>query len=149
MTLDAFLEHIKNKKPSATDVEIVRFEHSLGITLPADYRSFLQRCNGGYAGGSVWDFDNGIGVHHIAGFREEKHFSLPWRCNSLREFLPPDVIPIADDPFGNAICLGIRSQGFGKIFFWDHESANDELARVADSFTQFVERLRSRNQEKG
>ncbi len=149
MTLDAFLEHIKDKKPSATDAEIARFEKSLGISLPADYRSFLQRCNGGYAGGSVWDFENDVGVHHVGGFREEKHFSLPRHCASLKEFLPADLIPIADDPFGNAICIGIRGPSLGKIYFWHHESADEEPAHVADSFAQFVEHLEEQNEKDG
>lgn len=147
MTIDAFLEHIDDKKPLASDADIARFERSLGIVLPADYRAFLQRCNGGYAGGSVWDLEHDVGVHHIGGFRAEDYFSLPRHCDSLRRFLPADVIPIADDPFGNAICIGIKGASLGKIYFWDHESAEDSPKFVADSFTEFVERLEEQQDE--
>jgi len=148
MTLDAFLEHIEDKQPLASDGDIVQFERSLGVSLAADYRAFLQRCNGGYAGGSVWDLERDVGVHHIGGFRKEEHFSLRSHYDSLREFLPADMIPIADDPFGNAICLGIRGANVGKIYFWDHESADAAPAHVADSFTEFVARLEEQQDEK-
>ena len=147
MTIDAFLERIADKKPLSTDADISQFERSLGIILPADYRKFLQRCNGGYAGGSVWDFKHDVGVHHIGGFRSEAHFSLRRHCDSLRRFLPTDIIPIADDPFGNAICIGIRSASLGKIYFWDHESAENLPTVVADSFAEFVGLLEEQNDE--
>jgi len=141
MKIEAFLAHIDDQRPLTTDEEISRFEKTRGFVFPSDYRLFLQRCNGGYIGGSVWDFEHDAGVHHIGGFRTEDHFSLPRHCESIGRFLPADIIPIADDPFGNAICIGIRGDAYGKIFFWDHESAYDEPMRIADSFTQFVENL--------
>jgi cell wall assembly regulator SMI1 len=141
MNLDDFLSHVRDKKPLDSDAEIVRFEVALGERLPADYREFLFRCNGGYAGDSLWYYERDVGVHHIGGFREESCFSLSAHCDSLREFLPSDVIPIADDPFGNAICLGIRGEKKGKVYFWDHESAEDEPELVSGSFAEFVSKL--------
>jgi hypothetical protein len=55
-----------------------------------------------------------------------------------------------DDPFGNAICLGIRGEHRGRVYFWDHEREPDadewngevqtagNLQLLADSFTDFV-----------
>lgn len=146
MKLDDFLHHVRDKKPLDSDAEIVHFEEALGERLPSDYREFLLRCNGGYTGGALWHCERDVGVHHIAGFREESSFSISAHCDSLREFLPSDVIPIADDPFGNAICLGIRGEKKGRIYFWDHESAEDDPELVSDSFAEFVSKL-EKNQE--
>ncbi len=149
MTIDELLTHLDSKKPLSSDAEIVRFEKILGAELPPDYRVFLQRCNGGYAGGGVWYFEKDVGVHHVGGFREESHFSLERHLNALRRFLPEDVIPLSDDPFGNAICIGIRGEKKGKIYFWDHESAFEPPALVADSFTEFVSKLETEEGEPG
>ena len=146
MKLDDFIGLIREKKPLESDAEIVRFEQTLGERLPADYRDFLFRCNGGYTGGSLWHCERDVGVHHIGGFREESHFSLLEHLEAIREFLPSDIIPRTDDPFGNAICLGIRGEKKGKIYFWDHESAEGEPDLVSDSFAEFVSKL-EKNQE--
>jgi hypothetical protein len=55
-----------------------------------------------------------------------------------------------DDPFGNAICLGVSGKHRGKVYFWDHEHEPDEedwdgrvetagnVKLLAASFTDFV-----------
>jgi len=59
-----------------------------------------------------------------------------------------------DDPFGNAICLGVSGNHRGKVYFWDHESEPDpdewdgrvetagNVQLLADSFAAFVGGLR-------
>ncbi len=68
--------------------------------------------------------------------------------------IPDDLLWIADDPFGNAICIGIRGRYFGKVYFWDHEREPDEktwdgsvetagnIQFLANSFRQFVAGLK-------
>ena len=55
-----------------------------------------------------------------------------------------------DDPFGNAICLGVTGVHRGQVYFWDHENMPDpelwdgsvqtagNLDLLANSFTDFV-----------
>ena len=59
-----------------------------------------------------------------------------------------------DDPFGNAICLGMRGPYHGKLYFWDHEhepAANkwdgeidtaQNVMLIAASFTDFVDGIK-------
>jgi len=58
-----------------------------------------------------------------------------------------------DDPGGNAICLGIRGEHSGRIYFWDHENEPDDewdgsveqaenLELLAETFADFVAGLR-------
>ena len=59
-----------------------------------------------------------------------------------------------DDPFGNAICLGIAGEYRGRIYFWDHEMEPDpgewdgavetagNVQLLANSFGEFVAGLR-------
>ena len=59
-------------------------------------------------------------------------------------------IPIADDPGGNAICLGMSGNERGKVYFWDHEMEADEgdeptfenVYLVAESFASFLKSLK-------
>jgi len=181
MTLDELLTATDNKSPPAPMEELERFEVTIGERLPDDYREFLIRCNGGYAGGYVsfqptmgffrnlWLFIldvTGIRpaggqldacLNHIGGFREEPYISLRssydnYQTEEVR--IPKDLLWIADDPFGNAICLGIRGNHRGRVYFWDHEVEPDvdtwdgrldiagNIRPLAASFTEFVQGLR-------
>ncbi len=58
-----------------------------------------------------------------------------------------------NDPFGNAICLGLVGNTRGKIYFWDHDEEPDpeewdgsvenagNVSIVTDSFTELVDGL--------
>ena len=159
MTPESFLAVISKKLPPAPEADLARFENLLGSRLPEDYRQFLVACNGGYVGGAYWfkgPTPSGepadAGVHHIGGFRSEYGFSLEQRRNAFEGRIPADLLWIMDDPFGNAICLGIRGEYFGMVFFWDHENEPDEswdgaiesagnVGLLANSFTEFVSGL--------
>ncbi len=160
MTIDELLSAIENKQAPAPPPELAAFEKAVGSSLPDDYRQFLIACNGGYVGGSLWF--NGptpegkaadAGIHHVGGFREEWHFSLPEHRETYDGRIPSDLLWIMDDPFGNAICIGLIEPYRGRMYFWDHENEPDEdwnglvesagnLQLLANSFTEFVAGLR-------
>src|SRR5262245_50762223 len=161
MDMQEFLTHIDKKSPPAPEEQIARLEAQLGVALPEDYRRFLVQCNGGFVGGMLWfrgptpeGKSADAGVHHIGGFREESHFSLEERRDTYQSDQPPriphELLWVMDDPFGNAICLGISGPYRGRVYFWDHEQEPDSedwdgsvetagnLQLLAGSFTDFV-----------
>ena len=157
MTLEEFLEHIDSKAPPAPEKAIRSLESDLGGTLPDDYRAFLVRCNGGFCGGSLWfkgptpeGEKADAGVHHIGGFRRESYFSIQKSVECYKGRISSDLLWIMDDPFGNAICLGVKGPHQGKVFFWDHEEEPDpdewdggvetagNVSLLANSFSDFV-----------
>lgn len=156
MAPDSFLEAIAKKLPPASASDVSAFELSLGCRLPEDYREFLVACNGGFVGGTLWfkgptpkGDQADAGVHHIGGFRQESHFSLEWNRECYEGRIPREFLWIMDDPFGNAICLGIRGEHVGRVFFWNHENEPDDewdgtveqaenLQLLANSFAEFV-----------
>jgi hypothetical protein len=161
MTIDEFLHVIENKAPPAPVGELAELEGALGASLPDDYRWFIDKCNGGYVGGALWyegptptGEPADAGVHHIGGFREESDFSLESARECYVGRIPDDLLWIMDDPFGNAICLGIRGIHRGRIYFWDHEMEPDpngwdgqvdtagNVSLIANSFTEFVAGLK-------
>lgn len=167
MTIEEFLDQIREKKPPAPPEKVSRLENELGVALPDDYRQFLIRCNGGYVGGALW-FQGptpegkaaDAGVHHIGGFRDENYFSLEkWRAVSQDPGLciPRELLWVMDDPFGNAICLAVSGAQRGCVFFWDHERVPEawdgsvesagHLQLLARSFADFVAGLRPSSED--
>ena len=156
MTIDEFLSVIDKKLAPAPPERLSAFERTIGHTLPDDYRQFLVACNGGYVGGALWfngPTPNGTsadaGVHHIGGFRKEWHFSLPEHRECYVGRIPAALVWVMNDPFGNAICVGLSGPHRGQVFFWDHENEPDEdwdgsvesagnLQLLANSFTEFI-----------
>jgi len=72
-------------------------------------------------------------------------------ADNLRGFegqLPADLLPVAQDPGGNLLCVGIRGPRSGRVFFWDHNGAlfgrdNEEsVFPVADGWGAFLGILR-------
>jgi hypothetical protein len=166
MTIDEFLRAIKETAPPAPTEKLAQLEEALGNSLPDDYRRFLERCNGGFVGGSLWyqgptpTGDRAdAGVHHIGGFRDESYFSLAWARECYAGRIPDDLLWIMDDPLGNAICLRVRGSHSGGIYFWDHEMEPDlntwdgqidtagNVSLIARSFTEFVAGLRPSSDE--
>lgn len=153
MTIDEIIGQVKDKSPPAPPDELARFESLIGCALPDDYRLFLAKCNGGYVGGRFWYLRGNpdgeeveAGVHHIGSFRDRSCFSLPWHRRCYQGRIPDALIWIHDDPFGNAICLGIAGAHRGRVYFWDHENEPDEdwdgsverasnITLIANSFT--------------
>lgn len=165
MLVSEFLDRINSKAPPAPALELRAFEATVGGALPSDYRSFLVECNGGHVGGALWFLgptpagaQADAGVNHIGGFRHESYFSLEEARCTYRGRIPQSLIWIMDDPFGNAICLGISGNERGKVYFWDHEMEPDDdwdgrletagnVQLIADSFTEFVAGLAPNDDE--
>lgn len=161
MTITEFLAVIEDKRPPAPPDLLEAFEAELGGKLPADYRRFLLASNGGNVGGAYWfhgptpagkEADAGVGS--IGGFRRKSCPTLRQMRDCYKGRIPAPLLWIMDDPFGNAICLGIAGKQRGQMYFWDHENEPDEeewdgsvetagnLLLLANSFTDFVAGLR-------
>jgi hypothetical protein len=162
MTIDEFISEIESTEPPAPMDKLDQLEREIGATLPLDYRDFLLRSNGGSVGGALWYSEitsDGVkadaGVHHVGGFREQSYFSLVQNRECYSGRIPMELLWIMDDPFGNAICLGIARAYRGRIYFWDHEQEPDRadwdgqfetagnIFLIANSFTDFVAGLKA------
>ena len=133
---------------------IQEFETIISATMSNDYKEFLLKYNGGYPQKNVFPLveDNAI-YNNISETNSIKLFSsiqqLIYGYRYNQERIPHELIEIANDPFGNRICLGIKDKYYGKVYFWDHdwESEDDEpptydnLSLIADNFTDFINML--------
>ena len=117
--------------------------------VPADYARFLAHVGSGrlalneYVGESEVAADIGVGVVYAPGDIGDPQ---AWWADRI----PAGFIGIADSAGGNLICLSLRPQDHGTVYFWDHglEAEDGEVADmsnmvlVAHSFAQFIDALR-------
>lgn len=137
-----------NQEP-ASEESIRTLEKRYRITLPKEYRDFLLKYNGGIPVPDAFDFANknsGSTIDTFYGFVEEDVNNLVSNIKDYRNRIPKSLFPIASDVFGNNICIGIKDDVYGKIYFWDHESEKSKpdfsnITFVSDSFDKFINSL--------
>lgn len=131
-----------------------RLDEVVGTDLPADYRTFMLIQNGGTlresahlpgdtSGASVRAF---LTVDDPAG--ADGH-DLEHHLGTYDGRYPAGFLPIGVDASSNLILLDTGYQQPGSVWFWDHEgeaddgepARTDNIAKVADTFTGFVDGL--------
>ncbi len=145
---------IKWKSPfgSVSESRLRSAEEVVG-KLPADYREFLLTQNGGRPdqrefkiGDADQPYSDSL-INIFFGVHDERYkgldgwkndYSLEYQYRNRRREIDSDFLPVANDPFGNFVCLSLIEGG---IFFWDHEQAHAPMVRVADSFPNFLNSL--------
>ena len=121
----------------ATEDQISLLERVLGIQLPLDYRAFLRQTNGGHPEPSAFP---------VQSFPFDTHALIAWlfvldvqgspndlmfNISAYSDLIPADLMPIGIDPGGSFICLAIRGENRGAIYFWD-EAERYPPGQVAD-----------------
>ncbi|MDC3959508.1 SMI1/KNR4 family protein [Polyangium jinanense] len=152
----------ENPHGATSPEEIAGFQARWSVVLPAEYREFLLKSNGGWPEpdtfvvpgwhGQASMLDAFFGIHHG---RETERLDRAMEVYDAR--IPGDLIPIADDAGGNVVCIGWKGKRRGKIYFWDHEDELDEqgLSRqdyrnvylLANSLTEFLNNLREEDDD--
>jgi SMI1 / KNR4 family (SUKH-1) len=128
-----------------------------GCPIPQEYMDFL--CE--FPDTGVFDVEGGVvikGIEKLSGNHDGWHSiaMLYAGCSDKQYDLmeitgrplydgdtPRYALLIGDDVFGNAFCLDLHPDTFGKVYFWDHEHSADEagLYLVAHDFVSFVNGL--------
>lgn len=138
---------MRRKFPPVSEEQLKTFERELGRPLPCQYRRFLLITNGGRPQkeefiissaecGDILNFFYGIGVGDDYGLMEN------WGVFEGR--IADDLLPIAEDPFGNQICISLSSDDCGKMYFWDHEvefTPDRAITPLDRTFDEFIDSL--------
>ncbi len=142
-----------------SEEKLCEVENRMGFTLPTAYRQFLLQYNGGKPKPAGFRFDkesdtyNDSEINFFHGIQEDAEFYINFErnCRMSEGRMPPDLIPIASDPFGNWICIAVSGEDCGQVYFWDHEREADpdedevpdysNLHLIATDFNQFLEGL--------
>jgi SMI1/KNR4 family protein SUKH-1 len=137
-----------------SSMEIATLEKQLSVSLPLDYAAFLCVHNGGSPQPNVFPISGfpldtqGI-LAYFFGVKERESMDLLDNVLSSRNRVPPELLPIGYDVFGNLVCLAVAGTNRGKVYWWFHEEEADEgepptydnLYFVADSFNDLLNSL--------
>jgi len=160
--------------------EIAAIEEQIGTKLPDAYQTFLMTCGACAFNGEspdrpyvvfrsltqlpphISDDDEGL-IDAFYGGEADKNdpYSLRVRLRFFAGRMPESLIPIGDDGGAGQVCLGVRGNETGKVFYWDQ--ANEPLDeddyeedsgeprppevmfqnvyQIAESFEDFLDRL--------
>lgn len=147
---------LENHGPVISEVCISRFENRISHRLPSDYREFLLKYNGGDpVVGIVKGRDDREDIPYQHGESIRSFLMLAPLEGEVPEFqelkapteldwsLPANILPIADDAFGNSFAIDLESTD-GLVRFIDHESLDDDITQhrvLADSFLDLLLRV--------
>jgi cell wall assembly regulator SMI1 len=111
----------------AADVDISTTEASLGTTLPESYKAFLREF--GWGGVDSWELC-GLGTG-VPNYLDLVRITESERT-MFHPHIPPPLIPIMNDGFGNHYCLDTGSLNDGEcpVVFWDHEKGPRQKPEV-------------------
>lgn len=150
---------LTDKGPRLDEKRVAAFETRRGVRLPAEYRRFLLRTNGGTPDPEVEFAFTEDG--RLSGSVLDQFYILkanaddPNLDEAIETFvdagrMPPHLLPFAYDQFGNQLCLSLGESDYGAIYFWNHEREPevgddppvfDNLSLVAPGFDAFLELL--------
>jgi hypothetical protein len=144
-------QFVETESPATLEM-IEAVETELGAKLPQAYVEYLLRYNGGSPDPGTFNYrtpDGRMQRSTVAWF-----FSVgPHEYENLLEYykdfegrVPRDTLPIARDPGGSLILLGVVGERCGKILFWDRENEAPEgeppweknVYPLADSLETFL-----------
>ncbi|WDE07041.1 SMI1/KNR4 family protein [Thalassomonas viridans] len=130
---------------------IEKLENHLGVRFTLQYREFLSKYNGGYPEPDGFLFKNridGSSVDRFLGINVGEHNNLEDYFFTYKNRISKKLFPIAHDPGGNLILIGLSGEELDKIYFWDHEEEADgwnpdmtNVYLIADNLEEFLSGL--------
>lgn len=118
--------------------EIEKFEETIGLTLPIEYKEFLHKFG-------TLNFNDTEVTFYSANIVDEEpltivnfyglngdNYDLKLIINRYTDRIPNDLIPIAECSGGDQLCIGINNKAFGKIYYWDHNKEKLQVNTIKD-----------------
>ncbi|MGL5833923.1 MAG: SMI1/KNR4 family protein [Waterburya sp.] len=153
---------VKDQYNLPTQENIEQLEKQLGFELPSNYKDFLS-----FYGLSAFEEyvyfpfqesypkdDKGL-FSVFFGIYSDDSYDLIDNYYSYQGRMSSNLLPIANDPGGNIICMSINTDDKENIYFWDHEDEivvekgakidNSNLYLIANSFDEFINSLEIAN----
>ncbi|MDO9002362.1 MAG: SMI1/KNR4 family protein [Aquabacterium sp.] len=136
------------------DTELAEFEQRSGLTLPAAYRDFLTRHNGGAPSPKRFTTQDGKVESMVAWFfplAGEGENSLWHEVEgfTLAGQIPRQILPIARDPADNRIVLSTTGRDAGHVYDWSWDEEPDPatcsrryMRLIAPDFQAWLNMLR-------
>lgn len=149
--------------------QLLVIEKAIGKALPSEYKEFIKEY-GASKFSTLVIFrpmidlpddisSSGCGCfdYFFGGDNDEDTYSLKWAFDAYKERIPNSLFPIGGNLAGGVICIGISSEQYGKVFYWDvsnewdcddFEEGDDieelmfqNVHIIANDFLDFISRL--------
>ena len=142
---------ITGSGPKVSKQRVQKFERDTGLTLPADYRDFLLKHNGGSPEKSRFEITDLREDAHLDCFYAidgPDYMNIEKKLATWKSEMPPGFLPIGCDPGGAIIIMGTTGEYAGRVFFWDHQhsslysSHEENTFPLASSFIEFTDSLK-------
>lgn len=122
------------------------------LSFPEDYIEYIKENNDGELEENLVNGFDDISLRYFFGTTGETYSDLEWNYDCLLGRMPAKCVPIAETEGGDLICMSLRPDSFGKVYYWDHETMDvdtgnvcdynvDELQTVASSFSDLIEKI--------
>ncbi|MBK8040284.1 MAG: SMI1/KNR4 family protein [Verrucomicrobiaceae bacterium] len=135
--------------PPISSEDLDKLEQELCCKLPESYRSFMLTTNGGFPDHQVFE-EPGLeslvvrSLHPLGG-------PMPFELKNMNihgNDFPKGLLEIGDSVCGDPLALGITGEHFGKVYWQDHEQAEDPedwscMNWMSDDFGEFMLSLKS------
>lgn len=140
--------------------DLQKIEHIKECKLPKDYRNFLLRHNGGKPNFNITEIKDEVlpngeanlfGIRLFYGISLDKNssYDIFYNIKLRHNRIPDELLPIACNSSGDDMCICIRGNNYGKVYYWDHENEVNPGAApwwgniywLADSFTELLQGL--------
>jgi hypothetical protein len=131
----------------ADSEEIHCIESLWNIMLPQDYKkvaAIYQGCSPCPNGVKVGDGATGLGILLTVSVNRAKAYeSVQWAYERAKEHIPAGLYPFARSIGSDDFFFDYRQDSHRPrvIFFYPEEEGEDAIISIADSFTQFINRL--------
>jgi hypothetical protein len=145
----------KSSNPATDLAAIEEFQRTLGFNLPACYRDFLLKHNGGRPIQCVFpitgfaDPIGGIQVFYGLG-TPVKTSDLNWQIKNRIVHFPDGILEIACTDGNDLICINTKTTD-APVYFFDHRPSwgngiwrDGDLYAVAPSFSEFLSKLKAK-----
>ena len=140
-----------------TEAEIAVLEKQFDFRMPDDLRQFYLKHNGGILPtGTVlnpeWcELTDFLAIQYpLMEQIPIMNTLLSWQ--KMDGFIPMYYIPFCNDAAGDSYCIRVDEAGYGKVYYIFSEFLDDFLDDpdgewlIADSFTEFLEKIRFPNE---
>ena len=122
-----------------SDENIKVVETELKIKFPEDFVANIKKYDGGYPKLNKITVEGQEEVlNNLVSFLEEDTSFILDIISDIENFSDSNLVPIAEDPFGNLFCYSFRENAY-EIVFWSHEESS--VKHVCNNFEELIAML--------
>ena len=133
----------EDKEQQLTSPELIFFLNNSGLNLPESYKNHILDHNGG---SPTFPFFKTKKIHYFHSIKHGEFETLETILDSLKDVLPENFFPFAEDEGGNQFCISLENENNGKVYFCPMDMGEVIPEFLSDSFNEFMSALTEKNE---